>query len=66
MTKQDWKDVLIDVMALQEFAKEVWGKDIMTPDDFGMDLYDWQYHLGRIVTSKDPKKEIKKYFNGIK
>mgnify|MGYP001593997672 CR=1 FL=1 len=66
ITKKDWKDILIDVLALQEFAKEFWGKEILQPDDFGMDLYEWQYYLGRLVTSKDPKKEIKYYAGTIK
>ena len=62
--EQDWEDALVDILTLQEFAKIFWGKEILVPDDFGNDLYEWQYHLGRLVTSEDPKKEIKKYYAG--
>ena len=62
--KRDWKNILIDVLTLQEFAKRFWGEEIVMPEDYGMSVVSWQYHLGRLITSKNPKKEIKKYYAG--
>lgn len=61
-SKEDLKDMLVDILTLQEVAKEIWGDDIYIADDYNPFLA-WQYHLGRIVTSLDPKKTIKDHLN---
>ena len=58
--------MLSDILALQGVAKMIWGEEIMFPDDFGMEVYDWQYHLGRIVTSKNPKQALKIHVKAIR
>lgn len=52
--------ILAMIPHIQSIAKQIWGEDIMFPDDFGMSVYNWQYHLSRVVTSKDPKKALDK------
>lgn len=65
LTKKDKQEILVDVLTLQEIAKEIWGNTIYFPDDYGLDTYAWQYHLGQIITAKDPKKELKRHLHEI-
>ena len=65
LVKEDWKKVLIDILTLREFAKQFWGDEIVIPEDYGMSIVSWQYHLGRLITSKDPIRQIKKYYGHI-
>ena len=60
LIKRDWKAFLVDILTIREFAKEFWGDEIVIPEDYGMSIVGWQYHLSRIITSKDPVKQIKK------
>lgn len=59
ISKNDWKEILLDVLALQELAKIVWGEEIRYPEDFGLETLEWEYQLSRLVTHKNPKKLIK-------
>lgn len=61
LSKADWKDILVDVLSLREFAKQYWGTEVKIPDDFGMDVKEWEYQLSRLMTHKDPVKLIKSY-----
>ena len=64
LKKEDLRFLLIDILALQEFAKRFWGNEVYLSGDFeGTTLYAWQYHLLRIITSRNPKKELEKQLN---
>ncbi len=65
LTNRDKKEMLIDVLTLQETAKKLWGNAIYFPDDYGMEVIAWQWHLGQIMTSRDPKKTLKKHLHEI-
>ena len=59
LSNKDCKEILIDILSLRELAKKIWGNAIYIPDDFGMDLRAWEWHLSKIVVAKDPKKTLK-------
>lgn len=59
ISKQDKLEFLRDIVAIREFAKHIWGDAIYYPDDFGMDILSWQWHLGAVVCAKDVKKTLK-------
>lgn len=54
--------MLHDIMALQEIAKKIWGDAIYLAEDFGMETLAWQWHLEKIISAKDLKKELKLHF----
>ena len=58
LNKQDHKDILTDIITLRELSKKIWGNAIYIPDDFDMDIRAWEWHLGKIVLAKDPKKTL--------
>jgi hypothetical protein len=60
--KEDCLSMLHDILTLQVMFKKIWGNEIYMPDDFGMSVYSWQWHLSQVVTAKtgaETKKKLK-------
>ena len=65
LTKEDLKDVFTDLLAIRGIAQQIWGNEIRVADDY-LPLQEWQYRLGRLVTTKDLKKEFNLWLKSIK
>ena len=58
LSKSEQAELLDGLKKLQDIAKAVWGDDVYIPEDFGMDILSWEWHLSKIVTAKDVGKEL--------